>query len=90
MCNVYLCVNKKTGTLYALKSICRTKIAKCKLEKYIMNERNVLIRIDHFCIVRLVKTFKDQERIYFLNEFMHGIDMWYAMREINVFSDELA
>ena len=59
LCNVYLCVNKNTGTLYALKSLCRKKIAKSKLEKYIMNERNVLVRIDHSGIVKLVKTFKD-------------------------------
>ena len=55
-----------------------------------MNEKNLLTRLDHNGIVHMVKTFKDKDRVYFLREYIHGIDLWDAMREINIVSDDQA
>jgi len=39
-------------------------------------------------IMKLVKTFKDEDRIYFLMEFIHGIDLFDAIRELDVVDNE--
>jgi cGMP-dependent protein kinase len=38
-------------------------------------------------IMKLVKTFKDQKRVYFLTEYIHGLDLFDAIREIGLLSD---
>ena len=55
-----------------------------------MNEKTLLARLDHSGIVTLVKTFKDKDRVYYLRQYIHGIDLWDAMREINIVSNEQA
>ena len=66
MCNVHIVVHKRTGTLYALKSVSREKIAKYNISNYVMSEKNLLLKLDHSGIVHLVKTFKDEDRVYYL------------------------
>jgi serine/threonine protein kinase len=41
-------------------------------------------------IMKCVKTLKDSNRIYFLTEHINGIDLFDALREVNVVSDSLA
>ena len=38
--------------------------------------------------MKLVKTFKDQQRIYFLMEYINGIDLFDAIRELNIVDNE--
>ena len=66
MCTVHLVEHKLSGTLYALKSVSRDKIAKYGISQNVMNEKNLLLRLDHSGIVHLVKTFKDKDRVYYL------------------------
>ena len=74
-CTIHLVVHKVTGTLYALKSISRDKISKYKLSNTVMTEKNVLLRLDHSGVEHLVKTFKDEDRVYYLCEHINGIDL---------------
>ena len=53
----------------------------------LVDERKITLQLDHSMIMKLVKTFKDSSRIYFLMEYIHGIDMFDAIREMNVVSD---
>ena len=55
-----------------------------------MTEKNLLLRIDHSCIEHLVKTFKDDDRVYFLCEYVNGIDLLEVMRKMDVISNEQA
>ena len=88
--SVYLCVNNAKNTLYALKSVPRTKIDKYGMHSNIKYERNLLLKLDHSMIMKLVKTFKDEHRIYFLMEYIHGIDLFDAIREINILDNSQA
>mmetsp|Transcript_13728 Transcript_13728/g.2198 ORF Transcript_13728/g.2198 Transcript_13728/m.2198 type:complete len:205 (-) Transcript_13728:1009-1623(-) len=47
-------------------------------------ERDVMLLLDHPFVVKLVKTFKDAERVYFLMEFVRGLDLFDALREIGL------
>ena len=44
----------------------------------------MLLQIDHVFIMKLVKTFQDSERIYFLTEFVNGQDLFDVIRYIGV------
>jgi serine/threonine protein kinase len=38
-------------------------------------------------IMKLVKTMKDDKRVYFLTEFINGIDLFDALRDIGLTND---
>jgi serine/threonine protein kinase len=88
--NVYLCSHKSKHTLYALKSVSRAKINAYRLQENIMLEKDLLLKLDHPMILRLTKTFKDQDRLYLLTEYIHGIDLFDAIRDVNQVTDTLA
>ena len=86
--NVFLMTHKKTKEFYALKTIDRRKIENQKIKDSIMLERKILMQLDHGFIVKLIKTFKDQNRIYFLLEYVRGEDLFDVIRQIGLLSDE--
>lgn len=46
-----------------------------------------MLMIDHTMIMKLVKTFKDNERVYFLTEFINGMDLFDTLRKIGLCKD---
>jgi serine/threonine protein kinase len=76
--------------MYALKSVSRAKISAYRMEQNIMQEKDLLLRLDNPMIMRLVKTFKDADRLYLLTEFIHGIDLFDAIRDVDRVSDDMA
>ncbi|CAG9321711.1 unnamed protein product [Blepharisma stoltei] len=85
---VYLSVNKKTKTPYALKTVPRTKIQAYEIYDNLILERKILLQIDHPLIMKLVKTLKDADRIYFLIEFVRGKDLFDVLRILNILNNE--
>jgi serine/threonine protein kinase len=77
---VMLCSNKHQEILYALKTVPRTKIINYSLYKNLQQERELLLMLDSNFIMKLVKTFKDEHRIYFLQEYIAGEDLFDAIR----------
>jgi serine/threonine protein kinase len=87
---VYLCLHKTKKVFYALKTVPRVKVDKFRIWKNLKAERELLLRLDHPMIMRLVKTFKDEARLYYLLEYIHGVDLFDAIREIGVLRDDQA
>jgi cGMP-dependent protein kinase len=85
---VFLAHNYSTKISYALKSVHRTKISEYKLAKNLQLERSILMQIDHPFIVKLVKTFKDSSRVYFLMELVQGMDLFDVIRKFPVMDEE--
>lgn len=75
--NVYLVHNRKN--FFALKSADLEALHKKKsVLHYFLNEKLIMSNIDHPFIVKLVNTFKNQGRIFFLLEFIDGVTLkWY-------------
>ena len=90
MCTVHLVVHKLTGALYALKSVSRDKIARYRLSNNVIAEKNTLLRLDHSGIAHLVKTFKDDYRVYYLSEYIPGMDLWEVTRKLDIVSNKQA
>lgn len=66
---VKLCVNEKTGQLFAVK-IYPKKFLKDKIKKQnLQNERDLLLQIDHENIIKLYKTVDGAQFIYLLTEY---------------------
>eukprot|EP00357_Protocruzia_adherens_P001123 CAMPEP_0115008308 /NCGR_PEP_ID=MMETSP0216-20121206/21827_1 /TAXON_ID=223996 /ORGANISM="Protocruzia adherens, Strain Boccale" /LENGTH=931 /DNA_ID=CAMNT_0002375675 /DNA_START=42 /DNA_END=2837 /DNA_ORIENTATION=- len=88
--NVYQ-VKSKNNQVYALKCVSRKKIALFQLEENLRLERNILLQIDHPFIMKLVRSYKDDRRIYFLTEFVCGMELFDVIRAIgllNIFQSQ--
>ena len=58
---------------YAIKCVDRKEAEKQKhLIKYFLEERRVLLELDHPFIMKLVRTFKTKDNIFFLTNFING------------------
>ena len=85
--NVFLTVHKSKKYFYALKTIDRRKIAAYEIYENIVLERRILMQLDHIFIMKLVRTFKDSARLYFLLEFINGSDLFEVIRKLNLVSE---
>ena len=72
--NVYLVHNNKN--VYAIKAVSRISVNKQKiLAHYFVNERRIMLTIDHPFIVKMVKTLKNDYFCFFLIEYINGISL---------------
>lgn len=85
--NVYLTIHKETRVKYALKAVARAKIHGYGIYECLSLERSILLQLDHPFIVKLVKTLKDDQRVYFLMEYVRGMDLFDVIRTLDVLSD---
>ena len=82
--NVSLVKSKTNDFLYAIKCMKRKNIEKNSLGKNILQEKEIMLKIDNPFITKLVKTLKDENNIYFLLEFNHGKPLWNVIRDIGL------
>lgn len=80
---VFLAIKKSNLHLYVLKTIHRSKIRKNELYYRLIEERNILLSLDNIFITKLIKTFKDHRRIYYLKEVVIGEDLFDVLRKLN-------
>jgi cGMP-dependent protein kinase len=79
--NVYL-VADTDNKLYALKAISRQKIQQMGLEKHLIAEKKIHEILFFPFIVEFVRSYKDGRNIFFLIEFVRGMELWEVMRDI--------
>lgn len=69
--NVSLVHNGKN--LYAIKVVRKKEAEKQKiLIRYFIQERNILLKLDHPYIMKLVRTFKNEDYIFYMMEYING------------------
>ena len=81
--SVSLVHNKKN--IYAIKAVSRLSVDRQKiLAKYFVNERRVMLSLDHPFIVKMVKSMRNQYFCFFLIEFVNGknLDEYLSSRVI--------
>ena len=88
--NVSLVMHKQKKTLFALKTVSRQKIQLFDIYENLILERKILMELDHTMIVKLIKTFKDYNRIYFLMEYIPGKDLFYVLNELQTVREDSA
>ena len=70
--------------IYAIKAISRKSVEKEKvLAKYFVNERKIMLSLDHPFIIKMVKSMKNQHFCFLLIEFINGtnLDQYLAKRD---------
>jgi cGMP-dependent protein kinase len=87
---VTMVVHRDKGTVYALKSVPRWKIVSYDIFDSVLQEKAVLGLLNHMFILKCIRTFKDPHRIYFLTEYVRGVDLFDALRHLGLLSDEAA
>ena len=74
---VYLVKNRKDQHAnYALKCVSKASIINQNLEKHILQEKAVLEIANFPFIMQFVRTFKDDHSIYFLVEYIKGMELF--------------
>ena len=80
--NVSLVKSKKNKFFYAIKNLSCKQILYENLTRSLELERAILLKIDHPFIVKLVKTMKDKDYIYFLMDYIKGKELFDVLRDI--------
>ena len=82
--NVSLVENTKKKFFYAIKNISCKQILHTQLHQNLDLEKKILLKIDHPFIVKLVKTMKDKNYIYFLMDYIKGKELFDVIRDIGL------
>ena len=86
--SVNLVRNKKNKYTYAIKALDLEQIKKENLESCVEVERDVLLKIDHPFIMKMVKYLKNDTYIFFINEYIKGKELWEVIRDIGLLNKE--
>ena len=81
---VNLVRSKKNKHLYAIKALNLVQIKKENLQQSVELEKNVLLKIDHPFIMKMVKYLKNETHIFFITEYIRGKELWDVMRDIGL------
>jgi cGMP-dependent protein kinase len=82
--NVSLVKSNKNKFFYAIKNISCKQILYSQLHLNLELERSILLQIDHPFIVKLVKTMKDKNYVYFLMDYIKGKELFDVIRDIGL------
>ena len=82
--NVSLVKSSKNKFFYAIKNISCKQILYGQLHLNLELERSILVKIDHPFIVKLVKTMKDKNYVYFLMDYIKGKELFDVIRDIGL------
>ena len=85
---VNLVRNKKNKQLYAIKALDLEQIKLENLEVCVELEKNVLLKTDHPFIMKMVKYLKNDNYIFFINEYIKGKELWDVIRDIGLLNKE--
>ncbi|EAR88061.1 CGMP-dependent kinase 9-1 (macronuclear) [Tetrahymena thermophila SB210] len=81
---------KQKDRLFAMKVFISNYIFQRGIEKYILREKSTLQKCNFPFIMRYYRSFYDNYHIYFMNEFINGMDFFTVMREVGLFNKQQA
>lgn len=73
---VWLVQHKISRDVHALKVMEKNVIVERKMTKGVTREKNVMISVDHPFIVDLVATFQDKHKLYMLENYVQGGELF--------------
>ncbi len=82
--SVYLVRNRENRKFYALKCISKLQILEQNLERLLQQEKSVLEIVDFPFIMKFVRSFRDEINIYFLVEYVRGMELFDVIRDIGL------
>ncbi|KAA0148901.1 hypothetical protein FNF29_06375 [Cafeteria roenbergensis] len=73
---VMLVQERTSGEVFALKQMSKARIVKTGQKKNVLNEKSIMMRLEHPHVIQLIKTFQDRDCLYMLIEFAQGGDLF--------------
>ena len=87
---VHLVRYKGNGHYYAMKVLKKSKLIELRQVEHTINERNILARLDHPFVVRLLCTFQDASNLYMVMEYVLGGELFSVLRRAQRFPNDIA
>jgi serine/threonine protein kinase len=87
---VQLVYHRDTDTFYALKTMSIKRVVESKQVEHVRNEKEILSKVDHPFIVRLLWTTHTNSLIYLLLEYLPGGELFQMMRKNEKFDAKTA
>ncbi|CCI45083.1 unnamed protein product [Albugo candida] len=87
---VKLVRHTKTQAAMALKCVIKSRISHNNLREHVLNEKRVMLAVDHPFAVRLLSTFQDHRYLYFLVELVLGGELYTHVRRQRFFEASVA
>ena len=81
---VNLVRNKKNRQLYAIKAMDLIQIKEENILRRVELEKNLLLKMDHPFIAKIVKYIKGEVYLYYIMEYVRGKELFDVMRDINL------
>jgi len=75
---------------YALKAIKKSQVVENGMEEYIVNEKNIMLKMGNPFLVNLCATYQDSKRLYLLLEVCLGGELFNILRTKTYFSEPTA
>eukprot|EP01084_Bolivina_argentea_P115547 205460_1 len=66
--------NKNDSKVYAMKTLLKKKMIEKKQQKHVRTERDLMVNVDHWLLVRLYWSFQDDTYLYLVMEYCPGGD----------------
>lgn len=83
---VFLCEHRTTKLKRVIKRIYKNRFTK-DLNESIMNEIEILSKIDHTNVIKIIEFFEDDHNIFLITEFLEGGELYDKLIEKNNFSE---
>lgn len=74
--------HKSCDTFFALKCVSKQQVVEQSLEKHLQQEKAVLDVVNFPLMMEFIRSFKDQNYLYFLVEYVKGMELFDVIREI--------
>lgn len=85
---VLLVKSRLDSNFYALKILKKTYIIKSKSVEHIISEKCILQKLDHPFIIKMFSTFKSEDKLFMLFEYVNGGEIFYHLQNRKRFSED--
>merc|ERR1712228_1033070 len=79
--------NKNDKKVYAMKTLLKKKMIEKKQQKHVRTERDLMVNVDHWLLVRLYWSFQDDTYLYLVMEYCPGGDLMKILIKEDILSE---
>ena len=84
---VWKVLHKPTKKIYAMKSMLKTRIIDTKNEQNVIDEREILSKLNHPFIANMHYAFQDYSNLYLVQDYLSGGNLRYQMIKRKKFTE---
>jgi len=79
--------NKNDSRVYAMKTLLKKKMIEKKQQNHVRTERDLMVNVDHWLLVRLYWSFQDDTYLYLVMEYCPGGDLMKILIKEDILSE---